>query len=61
MPEDFEVGCLSCSEKIDDICPHSIRSCSHHCNHIWTQDICCWCGATINDVGNLVPGVGVTN
>lgn len=39
------VGCASCGEVEDqDECPKSERLCGHHCNHVWEQDICDWCG-----------------
>lgn len=41
-PED----CMSCDEGDTDICVEGKRGCSHHCNHIWTHDVCCWCGET---------------
>lgn len=37
--------CVSCSEGIErNECPSSKRECGHHCNHIWPQEACCWCG-----------------
>lgn len=30
----------------DDKCPKSERPCGHHCNHVWTHDVCDWCGNT---------------
>lgn len=37
--------CLSCKESLGEPneCPHPVRPCGHHCNHIWTHDTCC-CG-----------------
>lgn len=39
-------GCHSCGEQCcpPNECPKSKRSCGHHCNCSWTQDVCCWCG-----------------
>lgn len=31
-------------------CPNSQKSCGHHCDHTWTHDTCCWCGAVFGDV-----------
>ncbi len=52
-----EAECGTCYNEADALneCPNSKRACGHHCNHIWTQDICCWCHAVINDNGDLVP------
>lgn len=50
-----ENDCGTCAEGCGepDECPNSKRDCGHHCNHIWTQDACCWCDAHIDDNGNL--------
>jgi hypothetical protein len=53
-----EIGeCLTCGEVdgVEGECPPSERSCGHHCNHVWTHDVCHWCGAEINDDGDLIP------
>jgi hypothetical protein len=44
MPHNTE-DCDSCGEDTAEVCPQSRRDCEHHCNHIWTHDACCWCGA----------------
>jgi hypothetical protein len=36
--------CISCGEKVDQVCPKSPRACGHHCNHSWSHERCCWCG-----------------
>ena len=37
--------CLSCNELLPlNDCLESYRPCGHHCNHSWTDDVCCWCG-----------------
>ena len=40
--------CDSCAAKEDnganEYCPKSRRVCGHHCNHIWSNDECHWCG-----------------
>ena len=47
-PEDLDVECVSCSEYFGDAdieyCPNSKRSCRHHCNHVWSHEVCDWCG-----------------
>jgi hypothetical protein len=40
----IEPECASCGEGDTDTCPLSQRQCGHHCNHVWTHDLCCWCG-----------------
>lgn len=41
----IEGECDSCGEGDPaDECPNSLRSCGHHCNHIWSHDHCHWCG-----------------
>lgn len=50
--------CLTCTEPgsgVEGECPPSRRSCGHHCNHVWDQDICHWCGAEVNEEGDLIP------
>ena len=32
-------------------CPKSERPCGHHCNHSWSHDGCCWCGAEFGENG----------
>lgn len=36
-------------------CPLSKQPCGHHCNHSWSHDSCCWCGAGANDDGEWQP------
>lgn len=46
--------CTSCSEgSVPHECPKAQRACGHHCNCIWTQDACHWCGATIDSEGEI--------
>jgi hypothetical protein len=53
-----ECECASCGEGLPpNDCPRSQRPCGHHCNHVWDQDICHWCGAEVNDEGELVVPV----
>lgn len=49
--------CLTCGEieGVEGECPKSTRPCGHHCNHVWTHDLCHWCGAEISDDGDLIP------
>lgn len=50
MKEHVTIQCLSCGEEESGgSCPSSKRDCSHHCNHAWTQDQCCWCGAEFGE------------
>lgn len=65
LPKDHEgpcstsvTGCDSCCfGRIDgDNCPSSQRECGHHCNHSWSHDLCCWCGAKFGEVGAEVEG-----
>jgi hypothetical protein len=51
-----EDGCLSCEtpEARRNECPRSTRICGHHCNCSWTQDICHFCGAEVNEDGLFV-------
>ena len=58
---DIEWGdCATCGEDpAHDLyplneCPKSLRPCGHHCNHVWDQDVCHWCGAEVNEDGDLV-------
>ena len=45
-----EGECGSCGEGIpEQECPESKRPCGHHCNHVWTHDICDWCGTEFGD------------
>lgn len=39
-----EGECGSCGESPEGECPESKRPCGHHCNHVWTHDVCDWCG-----------------
>lgn len=50
--------CGSCGEDGTEIneCPKSKRPCGHHCNCSWTQDACCWCGATFDEPTNSNEG-----
>lgn len=58
MPEaialDHGIGdeCFSCGEG-DPVneCPSAQRACGHHCNCIWTQDNCHWCGLEATEHG----------
>jgi hypothetical protein len=45
--------CSSCGEDaaVPFECPSSRRRCGHHCNCSWSQDACCWCGATFENEG----------
>lgn len=49
--------CFTCSESggVVGECPEGRRPCKHHCNCVWDQDVCHWCGAEINDDGDLIP------
>lgn len=39
--------CSACGEQCPrNECPASPLRCGHHCNHSWSHEICCWCGAT---------------
>lgn len=42
--------CYSCGEN-DPLneCPNAERICGHHCNHIWTHDLCDWCGIVLEE------------
>ena len=48
--------CMTCSDEPDEKekrneCQHSkYKDCGHHCNCMWDQDKCCWCGAKIEDL-----------
>lgn len=50
--------CTTCSEGegVKGECSGSERVCGHHCNHIWSQDECCWCPAQIDENGDLTDG-----
>lgn len=52
----LDVECVPCGEG-DPVgeCPESRRPCGHHCNHIWTHDSCCWCGADAWVPGTETP------
>lgn len=54
--------CLSCLNDLPpDECLESMLVCGHHCNHTWTHDECCWCGASFGDEDDPdfgVPGTG---
>lgn len=47
-----DVSCTTCDEEgAEDVqcfdgskCAQAKRDCGHHCNHVWTHDVCCWCG-----------------
>ena len=50
--------CATCGEGSEVLagcplgeCGKSKRVCGHHCNCIWTQDACCWCGHELSDEG----------
>jgi len=52
LPED---ECLTCTEPGSgepNECPKSLRPCGHHCNHLWEQDCCHWCGAELGEDEN---------
>lgn len=51
-PGDCASDCATCGEGDDSKCPVSQRKCGHHCNHVWTHDQCCWCGAEFGEEGN---------
>lgn len=46
---DGDDDCASCGEIAGPDCAASQRSCGHHCNHSWEQDICHWCGVTFGE------------
>jgi hypothetical protein len=49
--------CTSCAEGMPlNECPKSERPCGHHCNHSWSHDKCCWCGAEFGEEGEEIPG-----
>jgi predicted Zn-dependent protease with MMP-like domain len=60
VPEELLIeqdDCITCggsSDAVQDRCRKSKRACGHHCNHIWTHDICHWCGLEIGDEGELI-------
>ena len=40
----YQAECYSCEEGLDmDECQSSMKPCGHHCNHVWTHDVCDWC------------------
>jgi hypothetical protein len=42
--------CDSCRESLrTDVCPSSLKTCGHHCNHSWSHERCCWCGREWGD------------
>ena len=44
--------CLSCDgETPKHECPKAVRSCGHHCNCSWIQDICHWCKTEFGENG----------
>jgi len=46
--------CATCGEGSEcplGECENSKRACGHHCNCIWTQDSCCWCGYELSEEG----------
>lgn len=43
-------GCISCEEKCPTgECSAKQSTCGHHCNHSWSHDRCCWCGAEFGE------------
>lgn len=46
---DDDDACISCEEGWGEPneCADSKRPCGHHCNHMCTDDECCWCGETL--------------
>lgn len=49
--------CISCGEcGAEADCPRSHRFCGHHCNHSWSHDACCWCGAEWGEDDAEKPG-----
>ena len=36
--------CIAEPDAALDVCAAAKRPCRHHCNCIWTQDCCHWCG-----------------
>ncbi len=52
--------CATCEELGEDWnkgeCPESKRPCGHHCNCVWTQDRCCWCGKEIEAEDDEMEG-----
>lgn len=52
----MDEDCYSCGEEgpKNGECLGSKRPCGHHCNCIWIYDVCHWCGAYINDEGELI-------
>ncbi len=46
-----DTECFTCGEgQPRDECQYSQRTCGHHCNCAWTQDICHWCGKEFGEV-----------
>lgn len=47
-------GCESCAQGIaGNECPQTKRPCGHHCECLWSQDVCHWCGVEITDSGEV--------
>lgn len=46
---DWANGCVSCGEGDPKRCPSGQAPCGHHCNHAWSHDRCCWCGAEFGE------------
>lgn len=38
-----EQECLPCAEGDKSRCKRTRRPCGHHCDHVWMDDVCCWC------------------
>lgn len=45
-------------ETPEDICANAQRECGHHCNHVWTNDRCHWCGMEYGEEGAVTWGQG---
>lgn len=56
--------CLTCAEGFlaegDERCPNAKRPCGHHCNCLWTHDLCHWCDAFPDGDGGLTIPVRKT-
>lgn len=50
--------CADCGELMpEQCCPKSRRPCGHHCDCVWTQDTCHWCGVEFHGDGlEIWPG-----
>lgn len=42
--------CGTCGEgPPEGECPQSKRPCGHHCNHVWDDGACHWCGKVFGE------------